>query len=371
MSSPSTAKLRPYDDPRVSLRSIYLNGRSYGYIYHPRHPNTPNRGTIVLIHGFPDLAFGWRYQIPFLASLGLDVIAPDCIGYGRTDSPEHGLGDFTFKRIADDVAALSAQLNLGRILLGGHDWGGAVVYRIALYHPQLIRALFVLCTAYTPPQPVYVPLYQLVATRLPEFGYQVVLASGAVETNCSTPATIRQFLAGTFGARNAAGEHAFTPTAGPDFVKQASITGPPSRIFSPEEFEFYVKEYSRNGLRGPLNWYRTRENNFVDEYLHFFDTDRSATGGTNPKPKVSVSIQQETLYIGATKDWVLKPWMAAKMGKFVPRLTRAEVEASHWAAWERADEVNAIIADWLTKKVFINEDDEKNNEAASKAKARL
>ncbi|RMD40710.1 hypothetical protein DV735_g4409, partial [Chaetothyriales sp. CBS 134920] len=369
MSAPSTAKLRPYNDPRVSLRSIYLNGRTYGYIYHPRHPNTPNRGTIVLIHGFPDLSFGWRYQIPFLASLGLDVIAPDCIGYGRTDSPEHGLGDYTFKRIADDVAALSAQLNLGPILLGGHDWGGAIVYRIALYHPQLIRALFVLCTAYTPPQAVYVPLYQLVATRLPEFGYQLALASGKVEANCDTPGTIAQFLANTFGARNAAGEHAFTPANGPDLAKQATITGPPSRIFSPEEFEFYVQEYSRHGLRGPLNWYRTREQNFVDEYLHFFDTDKSAAAPGKPKPKVSLSIEQETLYICATKDLVLKPWMAAKMGKFIPRLTRADVEASHWAGWERADEVNAIVADWLTTKVFKNDDDS-NNEAA-RAKARL
>ncbi|RMZ74712.1 hypothetical protein DV737_g5811, partial [Chaetothyriales sp. CBS 132003] len=263
MSQPSTAKLTPFHDPRVSLRSAHLNGRTYGYIYQPRHTNVPNRGTIILIHGFPDLAFGWRYQIPFLASLGLDVIAPDCMGYGRTDSPAHGLHDFTYRRIADDVAALCAQLNLHTVLLGGHDWGGAITYRIALYHPGLIRALFVVCTPYTPPQPVYVPLAQLVATRVPNFGYQLAFASGAVETHCNTPRAIRQFLANMYGARTPAGQSAFTANKGPDLAKQATITAPPPAVLiTPAELDFYVQEYSRNGLRGPLNWYRTQELNY-------------------------------------------------------------------------------------------------------------
>ena len=42
--------------------------------------------TLFQIHGFPDISMGWRYQIPMLLSLGLRVVAPDCMGYGRTVS---------------------------------------------------------------------------------------------------------------------------------------------------------------------------------------------------------------------------------------------------------------------------------------------
>lgn len=70
----------------------------------------PYRGTIILIHGFPDISFGWRYQIPFLTNLGLTVVALDCIGYGRTDSPLQHIRDYTYKRISDDIAELCRQL---------------------------------------------------------------------------------------------------------------------------------------------------------------------------------------------------------------------------------------------------------------------
>ena len=148
--APNTDKLQPFHDPRVQLRSAHLNGKTYGYIYSPRSTSAPNRGTIILIHGFPDMSFGWRYQIPFLSSLGLDVIAPDCMGYGRTDAPPHTLHDYTYARIASDIGALCTQLGLNSVILGGHDWGGAIVYRLAQYHPNLVKALFVICTPYNP-----------------------------------------------------------------------------------------------------------------------------------------------------------------------------------------------------------------------------
>ncbi|RMZ74796.1 hypothetical protein DV737_g5741, partial [Chaetothyriales sp. CBS 132003] len=75
---------------------------------------------------------------------------------------------------------------------------------------------------------------------------------------------------------------------------------------------------------------------------------------TKPEPSASasVTVQQETLFILARNDSVLLPWMAAKMAARIPRLTRREVNASHWALWERPDEVNSILADWLADKVF-------------------
>ena len=339
----SASKIKAFNDPRVELKSAHLNGRTYGYIYMPRASNTPNNGTILLIHGFPDISFGWRYQIPFLASLGLDVLAPDCMGYGRTDSPSHGIIDFTYKRIASDMAELCHQLHLSQVILGGHDWGGAIVYRIALLKPQLIKALFVICTPYNPPVPVYTPLAIQVATKLPNFGYQLVFASGVLEEQCNTPLGIRQFLANMFGARTPKGEFAFTAEGGPVLSKQKEIEKP-SKLISNEELDFYVQEYARHGLRGPLNWYRTQEQNFVDDYAFFFKNGKEM--------EKRVHVEQETLFVLARKDQALKPWMAEKMEARIPKLVRRDVDAGHWCLWERPEEMNGYIGDWLKERVF-------------------
>ena len=342
----STEKLQPFFDPRVSLRSAHLNGRAYGYIYMPRVAGTPNHGTIILIHGFPDLSFGWRHQIPFLASLGLDVIAPDCMGYGRTDAPVYGIKDYTYRRIADDMETLCKQLGISEVILGGHDWGGAITYRIALLKPRLVKSIFVVCVPYTPPNPVYVPLAQQVATKLPNFGYQLVFASGKIEEQCNSPIGIRQFLMNMFGSRTRKGEFAFTAEGGPVLEKQKEIEKC-SKVISEREMDYYVQEYARNGLRGPLNWYRTQEQNFVDEFEFFFDngkhTDRR------------VKIEQESLFVLALKDQALRPWMAEKMEQRVPRLVRREVDAGHWCLWEKSEELNQMIGEWLKERVFNKE----------------
>jgi soluble epoxide hydrolase / lipid-phosphate phosphatase len=108
-------KLAPKD---VQYKTAVLNGRTYSYIL--AEPQGKCLDTIFLVHGWPDMAFGWRYQIPFLASLGLRVVAPDMMGYSGTDAPESPTF-YTCKRAADDLAALANELGLSRIILGGHD----------------------------------------------------------------------------------------------------------------------------------------------------------------------------------------------------------------------------------------------------------
>jgi pimeloyl-ACP methyl ester carboxylesterase len=339
----SVDKLKPFFDPRVSLRSAHLNGKTYGYIFGPRTAGTPNRGTILLIHGFPDLSFGWRYQIPYLQSLGLDVIAPDCMGYGRTDSPPYTLGDYTYARIASDMATLLQQLNLTSVILGGHDWGGAIAWHLALLTPSLYKAVMVICTPYHPPSPTYASLQHRVDTVLPQFGYQLHFCSGEIEAAANSRQGIKQFLMNLYGARTPSGEAAFSAEKGVNLALQSQITTP-SRIISADEIEFYAQEYSRHGLRGPLNWYRTGELNHLDNLRFFFD------GGKDLGKKIG--IEQEALFVLATKDVALQPWMAKKMGNSIPRLTRREVEAGHWCLWEKPEEVNGFIGEWLRSKVF-------------------
>lgn len=70
-------------------------------------PPTPSRGTVILVHGFSDLSFGWRYQIPPFYFPDLPCIAIDCLGDGRPDAPPMStLNQYDFKRCVDDIAEL-------------------------------------------------------------------------------------------------------------------------------------------------------------------------------------------------------------------------------------------------------------------------
>ncbi|EXJ95503.1 hypothetical protein A1O1_00625 [Capronia coronata CBS 617.96] len=341
-------KIKVPHDPRISLRSAHLNGTTYGYLYSPA--STAKRGTIFLVHGFPDLSMGWRYQIPFLTSLGLDVVAVDCIGYGRTDAPPFKTQDYTYRRAADDLAELARQLGLSQIILGGHDWGGAIVYRVAQYYPTLIQAVFSICTPYFAPSDKYEPLGILVQKRLPNFAYQLQFASGQIEEAVQSAAEIRQFLNAMYGGRSAAPDPkpVFDVDRGIDVARLSRVGK--TKLLDDDEMDYYVAEYGRHGIHGPLNWYRNREDNFMNEWRDFFRS------GQKPAAQAP-TIKQEVLFVLATRDQALKPFMAERMGERIPNLTRREVSASHWALWERPEECNRLIGEWLHQKVFDKDSD--------------
>ncbi|KIW95899.1 uncharacterized protein Z519_02964 [Cladophialophora bantiana CBS 173.52] len=340
-------KIKVYNDPRVSFLSAFLNGHTYGYLFSPASASVPKRGTIFLIHGFPDISMGWRYQIPFLTKLGLDVVAPDSMGYGRTDAPMWTLQDYSYKRAADDMAELCRQRGLTKIILGGHDWGGTIVYRIAQYYPDLITAVFSICTPYFPPLPKYEPLGILVQKRLPNFGYQEHFVSGELEEVVKSKAEIRQFLVNLYGGRTKdTREVGFDANKGLDLARQARMGS--TKLLADEELDYYVDEYARHGVYGPLNWYRTREVNYMNEWRDFFGNGKKDLA----QAEQDLKLKQEVLFVLSKKDQALQPFMAAKMPERILRLTWAEVDAGHWALWERPEDCNRIIGQWLEEKVF-------------------
>jgi pimeloyl-ACP methyl ester carboxylesterase len=275
------------------------------------------------------------------------ILTSPSSGYGRTDSPLFNIQAYTYARAAADIATLAKQLGLSRIILGGHDWGGSIVYRVAQYHPQLIAAVFSICTPYFPPNEKYEPLDILISKRLPNFGYQAHFASGEVEEAVKSKAEIRQFLNNLFGARTTdTHEFAFDATKGLDLSKHPRMGQ--SKLLSEEEMNYYVDEYARHGVNGPLNWYRNREANYMNEWRDFFGNGTK----TDAKSKEAMKLQMPVLFVLATKDMALQAFMAAKMGERIPKLTRREVEAGHWALWERPADCNRLIGEWLEEKVF-------------------
>lgn len=95
---------------------------------------------VILLHGFPEFWYSWRFQTPALAAAGFRAIAPDQRGYNLSGKD----GPFDLATLTGDIAHLQDALGLADAHIVGHDWGGAVAYAFAAWHPQRTRKLVVM-----------------------------------------------------------------------------------------------------------------------------------------------------------------------------------------------------------------------------------
>ncbi|WP_088008372.1 alpha/beta fold hydrolase [Indiicoccus explosivorum] len=96
----------------------------------------------VLLHGFPEFWYAWRFQIPALAEAGYRVIAPDQRGYNLSDKPE-GPEHYRLDQLRDDIIGLITHSGHDKALIIGHDWGGAIGWHLAASRPEFVRKLIV------------------------------------------------------------------------------------------------------------------------------------------------------------------------------------------------------------------------------------
>lgn len=332
-----TDKIRP-NDPRLQRKTADVRGKTYSYLDFT--PATTPTDTVLLLHGFPDLSLGWRNQIPALLALNLRVVVPDNLGYGRTDAPRD-VAQYSLKSLADDMAELAAAA-IGRdvpFILGGHDWGAGLAWRLALWHPRIVKAIFGVCVPYTPPRGDTPALEDVIrAGALPNFNYQLQLIGPDVEREIQGKEKIREFLSAVYAGWNEDGKHGFSVKKGVLFDRLPGMKLP--RDVEEEEMEYYAEEFARNGMNGPLNWYRASRINKEAE---------AELLGRGPE---ALRIKVPTLFVAATKDLALPPAMAAGMDKWVDNLTKVEVNATHWLLWEAPEEFNGHLKAWLEKSVL-------------------
>jgi pimeloyl-ACP methyl ester carboxylesterase len=94
---------------------------------------------VVMLHGFPEYWYAWRFQIKPMAAAGYRVVAPDMRGYNLTDkTPPYDV--FT---VASDIVNLIHALGKQRVVVVGHDWGGMIAWAIAMMHPEMVTRLIV------------------------------------------------------------------------------------------------------------------------------------------------------------------------------------------------------------------------------------
>lgn len=99
---------------------------------------------LLFLHGFPDFWYGWRFQLAALAG-DYRVLAMDLRGYNLSDAPG-GQKQYRMEHLIADVLSVLAAERLDQAVVIGHDWGGAIAWRVAMHSPAAVRGLAVLAT---------------------------------------------------------------------------------------------------------------------------------------------------------------------------------------------------------------------------------
>lgn len=93
---------------------------------------------VVFLHGFPELAYSWRHQLPAVAAAGFRAVAPDLRGYGQSSKPD-GVEHYTIRQLVADVTGLLDALDIEQAAFVAHDWGALLACQIALLAPERLH----------------------------------------------------------------------------------------------------------------------------------------------------------------------------------------------------------------------------------------
>lgn len=260
---------------------------------------------VILVHGFPELAFSWRHQMPALASAGLRAIAYDQRGYGGSSKPTE-VESYRLIHLVEDVVGLADALGLDRFHVVGHDWGSIVAWTTAILHPDRIDRLVSLnvpyrgwCTGF--------PTTEVLAGMGDRFAYVLSFQEvGAAEARF---------------------------TADPDgwLRKMVLRVAADPGFLSDGDFAVYRDALLAGGLFGPLGPYRNIDRNAAD-LGHLADAP----------------VTVPTLMVAVDRDPVLPARFVEGMEAWVPDLTvRHIASCGHWTQQEQPDAVNAALVEFL------------------------
>ena len=272
----------------------------------------PGAPVVILAHGFPELAYSWRHQIPVIADAGYHVLAPDQRGYGGSSAPAEVEAYDIHHLTGDLVALLDSDIGGGaaQAVFIGHDWGAMVVWHTALLHPDRVRAVAGLS----------VPPIPRARTRPTErwrekFGenFYMLRFQEPGKADAEMAADVTTTMRGMFDD--------LSPSAPPGWISE-------------DEFSHYVTEFSRTGFTGALNWYRNYDRNWE----------------STPQ-LVDARITVPALFVGGTADPIGPTMNPARAREVVggPYTERWIDGAGHWVQQERPDEVNRMLLEFLTE----------------------
>ncbi len=309
-----------------------------GVRLHTIDAGEPGAPVVVLAHGFPELAYSWRRQIPVLAAAGYRVLAPDQRGYGRSSCPEK-IPDYSIAELSADLVGLLDDVGAQRAVFIGHDWGAPVVWGSAQLHPDRVAAVSGLSV---PPLPrAQVPPTQAFRAIFGDYFFYMLYFQqpGMADAELSSdPAkTIRRMMGGLrLGGDQAAALRMIKP--GPEgFIERLPE---PDRLpdwITADEVDHYIAEFTRTGFTGGLNWYRNLDRNW--------DIMAGAASATITVPALFVAGADDPVLGFTPRDHISEVVTGPYREVIIPA-------AGHWLQQERADEVNKLLLDFLSDLEF-------------------
>jgi pimeloyl-ACP methyl ester carboxylesterase len=346
---------------------------------------TRGRPLVLLLHGFPELAYSWRKVMLPLASEGFHVVAPDQRGYGRTtgwDADYDGdLASFRILNAVRDALGLVSALGYRNVaLVAGHDFGASVAAWCALVRPDMFRSVALMSAPFAgppalpfdttdspPPQTsshtdIHQELAKLDRPRKHYQWYYSTRAANADMRDC--PQGVHALLRGYFHYKSAdwagnkpfplhswtAGELAKMPTyyimdldknmaetVAAEMPSAAEIAA--CRWLPENELAVYSAEYERTGFQGGLQWYRSRTEGRFDSELQLF------AGRTIDVP---------SLFIAGKSDWgtYQRPGNFERMQQSAcTRMLGCHLidGAGHWVQQEQPEQVSRLLIEFLQR----------------------
>ena len=288
---------------------------------------------VILVHGFPELAFSWRHQLPFLASAGYRAIAPDMRGYGGTDKPAD-VADYTIQKLIGDLTGLMDALGLDKVVLAGHDWGALVGWQMCLLAPERLSGYIALNIPFFKRPPINpVTLMRL------RFGrrFYIVNFQDSDEADRRFASDPRRFIDALMRIRRI---DRSVPKARRRRREPLSLLALLDRedpggetLLSDDELDYYARAFAEGGFSGPINWYRN------------FGYNWKSTRGVPQRVRVP------TLFIGATDEIVAGRRQIEAMKNHVDELDVHMIEdCGHWSQQERPAAVNETMLRWLARR---------------------
>ena len=294
---------------------------------------------VLLLHGFPESWYSWRYQLTALADAGFHAVAPDQRGYCRTGPPggpgqPSRVADYSILHLIGDVIALMDALGEQQAVVAGHDWGAAVAWHAALLRPDRIRGVIGLSVPYRP-RGRAAPVAAMRA-GIGEGFYMVYFQQPGVadeELNADRTATFRRVLTAGSG-QGRLGIPVVPPGGG--FLDLCPEPDALPGWLSSDHIDTYAAQYAESGFTGPLNWYRNLDRNW------------ELTGAWQRAP-----VTVPALYLAGDRDLVVNfpgaREMIPRLKEFAPRLREPVLldGCGHWTQQERPAEVSDAIIGFL------------------------
>jgi pimeloyl-ACP methyl ester carboxylesterase len=272
---------------------------------------------VLLCHGWPELWFSWRHQLPVLAAAGYRAVAMDQRGYGLSSRPE-AVEDYDIVHLGGDVLGLIDALGEERAVVVGHDWGSMVGWYLAQAAPERLDGFAALSIPFwpRPPRPPTEMWKQMFGDR---FFYMLHFQAPGVadaRLDADPGASLRLVM-------RRVSQDVFDGTA---------EVPPIFKWMTDEEFAVYEAEFRRTGFTGGINWYRNVDRNW------------ELTAGLADR-RISIP----TMFLAGERDPVLGFIPVEPMRAMVDDLRDLVLVpgAGHWIQQERPAETNEALLRFL------------------------